>query len=356
MLYLIPSKSLLKSLLTVSELKEVQSAGELFTALFNGVYSYATSYNADFLITYAELKKASPNDSNHKKEHLEEILKNRIKSLGSYKKKNVDIFILEASREKFPEIRTKLMQLAEETGVKIDCTSLAKSNFSNIKEKASDYWEENGGCASEISDSYSLTDSFFKIKGKYNKAKIPNMNRLTVNGLSKFDDWFKNGYVPYKHIADFARNVLKLPSGKIDEKRFFMLFGYFPSESDKFSDGFYNYLRKLIKKSGFTTHKLSMLCKYYLGESAEKVFCDYKPSYEYIILKKRRNINRQFLIYISLALGLSVKEIKDLFKKGNCVITDFLKEDVLLTYFAENNYLVDVKQRGNFFRYLWESI
>jgi hypothetical protein len=49
---------------------------------------------------------------------------------------------------------------------------------------------------------------------------------------------------------------------------------------------------------------------------------------------------------------LSLEEIKTLFQKSNCLLTDLLKEDLLLCYFAENNYFIDVKQRGALFRYL----
>ena len=49
---------------------------------------------------------------------------------------------------------------------------------------------------------------------------------------------------------------------------------------------------------------------------------------------------------------MSLEEIKTLFQKSNCLLTDFLKEDLLLCYFAENNYFIDVKQRGALFRYL----
>ena len=34
-------------------------------------------------------------------------------------------------------------------------------------------------------------------------------------------------------------------------------------------------------------------------------------------------------------------QIKTLFQKSNCLFTDFLKEDLLLCYFAENNYFID---------------
>ena len=95
-----------------------------------------------------------------------------------------------------------------------------------------------------------------------------------------------------------------------------------------------------------------MMIEYYKGNAILDNDFDYKPPYEYFFMGTNRKIDRQFLIYFSLALGLSLEEIKNLFQKSNCVLTDFLKEDLLLCYFAENNYFIDVKQRGALFRFI----
>jgi hypothetical protein len=195
-----------------------------------------------------------------------------------------------------------------------------------------------------------LTKTFFEIKNKYNEHKIANMNRLTTNGLSKFYKWFENGYVSYKHILSFSKNDLKLSARNADKKTLFNLFGYLPSDSDCFPESALKYINKLIKKSKLSIHKISMMIEYYKGNKI--IDSDYKPPYEYFLVGTNRKIDRQFLIYFSLALGLSLEEINNLFQKSNCVLTDFLKEDLLLCYFAQNNYFIDVKQRGALFRFI----
>lgn len=357
MLYLIHSKSIIKEYLHSPELKEVSNLNKLSAALFHKIYSFVTPFNCDFLITYSEFKKLSSRDKNHTKKHIEELIEFRLKKIGGYKKKNIDVFILEASKKNFEEVCLKLSFMAKSTGVNFDYTSFSIENLSRIEEDFEEYYSNHINTAFKKNVSKNLSDEFFKIKEKYNKHKIPNMNRLTANGLSKFDDWFINGYVSYKHIQAFARKDLKLPAGKADEKSLFKLFGYLPSDSDCFTESALKYIKKLIKATKYTTHKLAMMLEYYKGNKiGEDKYYDYKPPYEYLLLGSKRIIDRQFLIYLSLALGLSLDDIRTLFKKCNCVLTDYLKEDILLCYFAENNYLIDVKQRGNLFRYLRESI
>lgn len=353
MIYLIPKKSIISDYLSSSELKEVSDWESLIRALNPNVFTLPAPYNCDFLITYSDFKKLSTRDTNHTKKHIEEILNTRVAIIGNYKKKNFNIFILETSKKNFGDVYTKLADVAKKNKVKIDYSTLSLDHLKELKESFKHYYSEKKSCVS----SENLLSEFFKIKNKYNKSKIPNMNRLTANGLAKFDDWFINGYVSYKHIMGFARKDLNLPAGKTDEKSLFKLFGYLPSETDCFSDAALKYIQKMIKTSGFTIHKLAMMFEYYKGNKIEEIKnYGYKPPYEYFLLGSKRNIDRQFLIYLSLALGLSLNEIKSLFKKCNCVLTDFLKEDILLCFFAENNYLIESKQRGNLFRYFWESI
>lgn len=326
---------------------------DLRRALFHSIYRYLTSYNADFLITFSNLRKNSKSYSNHTKKNSEEVLEKNILQICNYKKKSFDIFIVESSKKKFEEVEAKLSSITQKYGINFDSSILAVEHLKELKDSFKNYYSEK---KSSVSSEKLLAD-FFKIKSKYNKSKIPNMNRLTANGLAKFDDWFINGYVSYKHIIGFSRKNLNLPAGKTDEKSLFKLFGYLPSETDCFSDGAMKYIKKLINTSDFTIHKLAMMLEYYKGNKIEEIKnYGYKPPYEYFLLGSKRNIDRQFLIYLSLALGLSINEIKSLFKKCNCVLTDFLKEDILLCFFAENNYLIESKQRGNLFRYLWESI
>lgn len=346
MLYLIPSKSIIKNYLSSHELIEVQSFSGLCSILFPRITDIPPSYNANVLITYSDFKRFSEHDSNHTKVHAEEILESRIVKIGSYKKKNIDIFILETNKNNYEKVCSKLKSLTQKYGVPFDY-SLTQNYFQKIQDSFEAFFSKNAVSTT----SEELTNTFFQIKTKYNKSKIPNLNRLTTNGLSKFDDWFFTDYIPYKHVACFAKKDLKIPADTEDEKKLYELFGYKPADSEEFSPEFYKYLKKLIKKSGFTIHKLSIICKYYLFEKCETYY-DYKPSYEYIILGKRRAINRTFLIYLSIALGLTVAEIKKLFILGNCVLTDFLLEDILLLFFVENHYIMDVKQRGCLFNYL----
>lgn len=352
MLYLIHSKAILKDYLHSPQIKETADLNELATALFHSILSSTTPFNADLVIPYSEFKKLSSRDTNHTKEHIDELLEYRIVKIGGYKKKNIDIFILETSKKGFDEICLKLTSIANKAGVKLDCTTLSVEHVDDLEDSFDEYYSQK---VSKIQKAKLLED-FFLIKDKYNKHKVTNMNRLTVNGLSRFDDWFKNGYVSYKHVSSFATNELKLPAGKADERNFYKLFGYVPSKTDCFSDDVLKFIKKKMKQYNLTTHKAGMMLEYYKGNRiAEDKYFDYKAPYEYLLLGSKRNVDRQFLIYISLLLGLSVDEIKTLFKKANCVLTDFLKEDILLLFFAENNYLIDIKQRGALFRYLWES-
>lgn len=346
MLYLIPHKSIISNYLSSPELIKVQDYTALNSILFPKITDKPASYNADVLITYAALKRLSDCDSNHTKKHADEELESRIKKIGNYKKKNIDIFILETSKSGFDKTKTKLENLTHKHNIQFD-SSLSQNFFIEMENSFESYYSKKVNTSKQKQ----LTDIFFQIKNTYNKSKIPNLNRLTTNGLSKFDDWFFTDYIPYKHVESFSKSELKIPSGHKDEKNLFELFGYRPTDSIEFSSEFYKYLKSLIKKSGFTIHKLCMICKYYLFEKCETYY-DYKPSYEYIILGKRRAINRTFLIYLSIALGLTVAEIKKLFILGNCVLTDFLPEDILLLFFAENHYIMDVKQKGCLFNYL----
>lgn len=349
MLYLIPSKSIINIFLSTHELIEVQDFSELRAILFPSITDRPSSFNADVVISYAALKRLTKYDTNRTKKHTEEELEVRIKKIGNYKKRNIDIFILETSKKNYDQTCAKLMELSQKLDVQFD-TLPSICFFKDLEASFEHYYSKKAN----IVVRKNILNLFFKIKNKYNKSKIPNMNRLTTSGLSKFDEWFFTDYIPYKHVASFARTEMKIPIGTNDEEDFYRLFGYKPSDTDFFSSEFYDYLKKLIKKNGLTVHKLGMLCKYYLLEKCE-CYYDYKPSFEYIILGQRKTINRTFLIYISIALGLTASEIKKLFKLGNCVLTDFLKEDILLLFFAENQHIMDNKQRGCLFNYLWES-
>lgn len=353
MIYLIPKKSIIADYLSSPELIEVSSWESLIHSLKPNVFTSPAPYNCDFLITYSEFKKLSVRDRNHTRKHIEEILNSRVAKIGGYKKKNIDVFILETSKKNFGEVCSKLSEVAKKNNVELDYSTLSLDRLLELEDSVENF------CSGKMTfvSRKKLLSEFFKLKEKYNKHKIPNMNRLTANGLSKFDDWFINGYVSYKHVMAFARKDLKLPAGKTDEKTLFQLFGYLASDSDCFTENALKYIKKLIKATKYTTHKLAMMLEYYKGNKiGEDKYYDYKPPYEYLLLGSKRNVDRQFLIYLSLALGLSTKEIKTLFKKCNCVLTDFLKEDALLLYFAENNYLMNEKQRGAMFRFLWKSI
>lgn len=357
MLYLIYSKTIIKDYLHSPELKEVSDFSELVNSLLHKIFSISTPFNCDFLITYSEFKKLSSRDNNHTKKHIEQLIKFRLAMIGGYKKKNIDVFILETSNKNYDEVCLKLSSMAKLVGVNFDYMTFTRDNISKIKEDYKPYYTNHINTVIGKNVNTYLRDEFFRIKKKYNRHKIPNMNRLTTNGLSKVDGWFKNGYVSYKHILAFARKDLVLHEGKTDEKTLFKLFGYLPSDSEYFTDTALKYIKKLITSSEYTTHKLAMILEYYRGNKIDENKCyDYKPPYEYLLLGSKRNIDRQFVIYLSLALGLSLEEIRTLFKKCNCFLTDYLKEDILLSYFAENNYLLEVKQRGLLFRYLRESI
>ena len=280
---------------------------------------------------------------------VEEVIKARLEMIGKFKKNNFDVFI-KVSKNNFEKTCEYLSSLAKSVGVKIDYTTLSEEYFSNLTDNFEEYYEEHLKDSSLTDIATNLTEKFFEIKNKYNEHKIANMNRLTTNGLSKFYKWFENGYVSYKHILSFSQNDLKLSARNADKKTLFNLFGYFPSDSDCFPESALKYINKLIKKSKFSIHKISMMIEYYKGNKITD--SDYKPPYEYFLVGTNRKIDRQFLIYFSLALGLSLEEIKNLFQKSNCVLTDFLKEDLLLCYFAKNNYFIDVKQRGALFRFI----
>lgn len=343
MFYLIGNKSVIKNYLHSPQLVEIQDLAELSKALFNKIYSGKTSFNADFLISYSEFKRLP----NIKSKYDDEVIEFRLKKISSYKKKNIDFFILESSTKLFNKTKLKLTKIAESAGIKLDCTTLSSENLLRLKNDFNKYYLKFD------KSPVSSAEEFFKIKDKFNSHKILNMNRLTTKGLYKFDDWFENGYVSYRHVLFFARNELNISSGKTEEKSLFRLFGYLPSDNEYFSDDAMRFIKSLVKKSGFTTHKLAMMLEYYIGNTlGDDKYCDFKPRYEYLLFGARRNIDRKFLIYLSLALGLSISSIKTLFKKCNCVLTDYLKEDILLRYFAENDYLIETKQRGSLFRYL----
>lgn len=57
MLYLIPSKSLIKKYLFSGQLQEVSEIKELETSLFRYEYYSKTPYNNDYLIKYSDFKK-----------------------------------------------------------------------------------------------------------------------------------------------------------------------------------------------------------------------------------------------------------------------------------------------------------
>ena len=350
MLYLIPSKSILKDYLSSHQLQEFLEIKELRTSLFRYEYYSKTPYNNDYLIKYSDFKKLEGRNPSRTRKNIEEEIKSRVKIYGKYKKKNIDIFILETSKEKFNSVGEKLSAIAKEVGAKFDYKTLSEENLTNLTDNFEEYYEEHLKDSSLTDIATNLTEKFFEIKNKYNEHKIANMNRLTTNGLSKFYKWFENGYVSYKHILSFSKNDLKLSARNADKKTLFNLFGYLPSDSDCFPESALKYINKLIKKSKLSIHKISMMIEYYKGHKI--IDSEYKPPYEYFLVGTNRKIDRQFLIYFSLALGLSLEEIKTLFQKSNCLFTDFLREDLLLCYFAKNNYFIDVKQRGALFRYL----
>ena len=354
MLYLIPSESILNDYLSSHQLQEVSEIRDLRTPLFHEVHSHKTPYNNDYLIKYSDFKKLEGRNPSRTKKNIEEPIKSRVKIYGKYKKKNIDIFILETSKEEFNSVGEKLSAIAKEVGAKFDYKTLSEENFTNLTDNFEEYYEEHLKDSSLTDIATNLTEKFFEIKSKYNEHKIANMNRLTTNGLSKFYKWFENGYVSYKHILSFSQNDLKLSARNADKKTLFNLFGYLPSDSDCFPESALKYINKLIKKSKLSIHKISMMIEYYKGNKI--IDSEYKPPYEYFLVGTNRKIDRQFLIYFSLALGLSLEEIKTLFQKSNCLLTDFLKEDLLLCYFAENNYFIDVKQRGALFQHLFSNL
>lgn len=354
MLYLIPSKSILNDYLSSHQLQEVSEIRDLRTPLFHEVHSHKTPYNIDYLIKYSDFKKLEGRYASRTRKNIEEAIKSRVKIYGKYKKKNIDIFILETSKEKFNSVGEKLSAIAKEVGANFDYTTLSEENLTNMTDNFEEYYEEHLKDSSLTDIATNLTEKFFEIKSKYNEHKIANMNRLTTNGLSKFYKWFENGYVSYKHILSFSQNDLKLSARNADKKTLFNLFGYLPSDSDCFPESALKYINKLIKKSKLSIHKISMMIEYYKGNKI--IDSEYKPPYEYFLVGTNRKIDRQFLIYFSLALGLSLEEIKTLFQKSNCLLTDFLKEDLLLCYFAENNYFIDVKQRGALFQHLFSNL
>ena len=352
MLYLIPSKSLITKYLFSGQLQEVEDIKTL-TKAFHPTIFFRPLYNSDFLINYSKFKELEDRYNPYIKTKLsvEEVIKARLEMIGKFKKNNFDVFI-KVSKNNFEKTCEYLSAIAKSVGVKIDYTTLSKENLTNLTDNFEEYYEEQINQDFLTGISSNLTKTFFEIKNKYNTHKIANMNRLTTNGLSNYYDWFKNGYVSYKHILSFSQNDLKLSARNADKKTLFTLFGYLPSNSDSFPDSAFKYIKKLIKKSHYSAHKIAMMIEYYKGKAILDNDFDYKPPYEYFFMGTKRKIDRQFLVYFSLALGLSLEEIKTLFQKSNCVLTDFLKEDLLLCYFAKNNYFIDVKQRGALFRFI----
>lgn len=347
MLYLIPSKSLITKYLFSGQLQEVENIKNLTKAFYPSII-FRRLYNSDFLIKYSVFKKLEDSDNQL---FREEVIKDRLEMIGNFKKKNFDVFI-KVSKKNYEKTCEYLSSLAKSVGVKIDYKTLSEKKFENLQNKFGKYYEKQINQDFLTGISPNLKKTFFEIKNKYNTHKIANMNRLTTNGLSNYYDWFKNGYVSYKHILSFVQNDLHIPISSKYRKQLFSLFGYLPSNSDSFPDSAFKYIKKLIKKSNYSAHKIAMMIEYYKGNAILDNDFDYKPPYEYFFMGTNRKIDRQFLIYFILALGLSLEEIKTLFQKSNCVLTDFLKEDLLLCYFAKNNYFIDVKQRGALFRFI----
>ena len=120
MLYLIPSKSLIKKYLFSGQLQKVSEIKELETSLFRYENYRRTPYNIDYLIEYSDFKKLEGRYASRTKKNIEEAIKSRVKIYGKYKKKNIDIFILETSKEKFNSVGEKLSAIAKEVGAKFD--------------------------------------------------------------------------------------------------------------------------------------------------------------------------------------------------------------------------------------------
>ena len=93
MLYLIPSKSILKDYLSSHQLQEVSEIKELETSLFRYENYRRTPYNIDYLIKYSDFKKLEGRNLSRTRKNIEEAIKSRVKIYGKYKKKNIDIFI-----------------------------------------------------------------------------------------------------------------------------------------------------------------------------------------------------------------------------------------------------------------------
>ena len=231
MLYLIPSKSLIKKYLFSGQLQEVEKIKTL-TKAFHPTIIFRPLYNSDFLIKYSKFKELEDSDNQL---FREEVIKDRLEMIGKFKKKNFDVFI-KVSKKNYEITCEYLSSLAKSVGVKIDYTTLSEEYFSNLTDNFEEYYEEHLKDSSLTDIATNLTEKFFEIKNKYNEHKIANMNRLTTNGLSKFYKWFENGYVSYKHILSFSQNDLKLSARNADKKTLFNLFGYLPSDSDFFSE------------------------------------------------------------------------------------------------------------------------
>ena len=75
--------------------------------------------------------------------NIEEAIKSRVKIYGKYKKKNIDIFILETSKEEFNSVGEKLSAIAKEVGAKFDYTTLSEEYFLNLAGNFEEYYEED---------------------------------------------------------------------------------------------------------------------------------------------------------------------------------------------------------------------
>ena len=83
---------------------------------------------------------------------------------GKYKKKNIDIFILETSKEKFNSVGEKLSAIAKEVGAKFDYTTLSEENLTNLTDNFEEYYEEHLKESSLTDIATNLTEKFFEIK------------------------------------------------------------------------------------------------------------------------------------------------------------------------------------------------
>ena len=163
MLYLIPSKSLIKKYLFSGQLQEVSEIRELRTPLFHEVHSHKTPYNNDYLIKYSDFKKLEGRNPSCTKKNIEEPIKSRVKIYGKYKKKNIDIFILETSKEEFNSVGEKLSAIAKEVGAKFDYKTLSEENLRNLTDNFEEYYEEHLKDSSLTDIATNLTEKFFEI-------------------------------------------------------------------------------------------------------------------------------------------------------------------------------------------------